>query len=174
MTQGEYNDLIQSWAHQRGWQDTASKALGDDRLLDWLFTSMLGEDELPARHAAEVIRLVSDKNKNVILPYVGGCLKKLETECPDGVRRCIFRMLQHTDIPEEHQSTALELAFRDLRDYSQPIAIRVFAMSTVANIAESYPELLQELIAEITPNLSEQSAGFRNRAMKIINGTWKP
>ena len=174
MTQHEYKELIQSWAHQRGWQDTASQALDDDRLLGWLFDSMLGEEVLPARHAAEIIRLVSDKNKNVGLPHINRCLSKLEDDCQDGVRRCIYRMLQHTDIPEEHQSRALDLSFRDLRDQSQPIAIRVFSMSTIANIAQAYPEIANELIAEITPNLSEQSAGFRNRAMKIINGTWKP
>ncbi|MFT5723974.1 MAG: hypothetical protein ACI9JN_001091 [Bacteroidia bacterium] len=159
--------------HKSFWEETANQYANDEVVTQIFFDFMIeGKDRL-ARTTSEVIRHMSDINPKIALPFINDLIKKLDTDCHDGVKRCIFRMFQRTTFTEDQAGKVIEVAFAHLQDRSNPIAVRVFAMTTIYNLCKTYPELFTELEAYITENLSEESTGFQNRANKILNRTWK-
>jgi hypothetical protein len=53
-------------------------------------------------------------------------------------------------------------------DPKEPIAVRVFSMSVLANITRHEPDLKKELRIIIEDQLPFASAGFRARAKKVL------
>ena len=86
----------------------------------------------------------------------------------DSVKRNTMRMLQFVHIPKAHQGTVANLCFAFLADVKEPVAIRVFAMTVLANLAREVPELKNELIPLIEDQLPYASAGFLSRSGKVL------
>ena len=165
--------VLASRHHKQFWQSFATENIDNSEVVRILFEFMLeGKDRLSLT-CAEIIRYMSDLNRRIVDPYIDKLIDTLNTECHDAVKRCIFKMFQYTSFNEKQTGRVVDTAFRHVENRSNAIAIRVFAMTTLYNITKTYPELYDELVACISANLSEESAGFKNRAGKIINRTWK-
>jgi hypothetical protein len=155
------------------WCDMANLYASDETAIKIFFEFMLeGQDRL-ARRTSEIIRLISDINPNIEAPFVEQMIQKLSTNCHAAVKRCIFRTFQRNAFNEAQAGSVVEHAFTHLKDRRNPIAVRIFAMTTLYNLCNTYPEIYQELEACINVNLGEESTGFQNRAHKILNRTWK-
>ncbi len=94
-------------------------------------------------------------------------IKALASDGHPAVRRNMLRSLQYIKIPPRYYSRLVKLCESILRG-SEPIAIQVFAMEVWAQIAEALPELQIELCTILEERLPYGSAGYRNRAMKIL------
>ena len=59
----------------------------------------------------------------------------------------------------------LDFSFRKLADRSLPVTVRVFSMTTLANFAERYPELKEEITELIRREINEgvANAGFHQQ-----------
>lgn len=86
----------------------------------------------------------------------------------DAVRRNTFRLLQYIKIPPRLHAKVINLGFYHLTDKSQAVAIRVFAMSVLANLTEAVPEIKNELKGAIEEQLPLASAAFVSRARKVL------
>jgi len=86
----------------------------------------------------------------------------------DSVKRNILRMLQFVRVPKAYQGIATDLCLGFLADSKEPVSIRVFAMTVLANIAIEAPELKNELIPMIEDQLPYASAGFISRGGKVL------
>jgi hypothetical protein len=86
----------------------------------------------------------------------------------DAVKRNTVRLLQFITIPEKYQGQVADLCFQYLRDTREPVAIRVFSMTVLTEIARSNPELKQEIVILIEDQLPYASAAFRSRAKKVL------
>lgn len=160
-------------SHKKFWESFAKEYYQNEQVIAILFDFMIeGKDKL-AQTTSEIIRNISDLNPSMVNPHIDRLIEKLNTQCHDGVKRCIFRMFQRTHFNDEQAGYVIDTAFKHLQDRSNAIAIRVFAMTTIYNLTKKYPELYLELEACITENLSEESIGFQSRAGKILNRTWK-
>jgi hypothetical protein len=87
---------------------------------------------------------------------------------PVGVRRSVMRMLQFAEIPKRLHGRAVNACFARLMDPNEQVAVKVFAMSVCAQIAEHNDEIARELSLVLEDQLPYGSAGFTNRAMKIL------
>ncbi|NNE25589.1 MAG: hypothetical protein HKN09_01985 [Saprospiraceae bacterium] len=104
----------------------------------------------------------------LIKPYFKQFVECLKNPSHDAVARNILRILEDFNIPEDYTGPLFDLAFNYLLDTKKPIALRVFSMSVLFNIAKPYPELLAELKVAIEAFLPHGSAGFKSRGKKII------
>lgn len=86
----------------------------------------------------------------------------------DAVKRNTLRMLQFVRIPKPYQGRTADLCFAFLTNTKEPVAIRVFAMTVLANLAHEVPELKNELIPIIEDQLPYASAGFLSRSRKVL------
>ena len=86
----------------------------------------------------------------------------------DAVKRNILRVLQFIPIPKSQQGKAVDLCLSFLTDGKQPVAIRVFAMTVLGNIARENADLKNEIVLIIEDQLPYGSAGFVSRARKTL------
>ncbi len=106
---------------------------------------------------------------DLLKPHFGKILYQLgEKNIHDSVKRNTLRMLQFVRVPKAHQGITTDLCLAFLADAKEPVAIRVFAMTVLANIAKEVPELKNELIPLIEDQLPYASAGFISRGGKVL------
>lgn len=86
----------------------------------------------------------------------------------DAVKRNTVRLLQFIDIPKKNQAQVINLCFQFLENKKEPVAVRVFAMTVLGNLALEHPELKNELSVLIEDQLPIGSAGFVSRAKKVL------
>jgi hypothetical protein len=86
----------------------------------------------------------------------------------DSVKRNTLRMLQFVRVPKVYQGITADLCFGFLADLKEPVAIRVFAMTVLANMAKEVPDLKNELILLIEDQIPYASAGFLSRGGKVL------
>lgn len=104
----------------------------------------------------------------LIQPHLKSVLAMLnQPDAHDAVKRNILRFLQDIEIPRKFYGTLADRCFT-LMDPKEPIAIRVFSMSVLANIAKHEPDLRQELRIVIEDQLPYASAGFLSRSRKVL------
>lgn len=100
-------------------------------------------------------------------------LKKLISFCwkvgeHDAVKRNILRFLQFIPIPKSLQGKTVDMCFQFLGNLKEPVAIRVFAMTVLANLAHENPALKNEIIPIIEDQMPYGSAGFVSRGKKVL------
>ena len=86
----------------------------------------------------------------------------------DAIHRNIVRILEEVPVPEELEGALYDKCFKFLNDPDEPIAVRVFSMTVLFNIAKKHPEMLDELKQTIEMYMPHGSGGFKNRGGKII------
>ncbi|MGZ4040901.1 MAG: hypothetical protein ACXVNR_10080, partial [Bacteroidia bacterium] len=63
----------------------------------------------------------------------------------NAIRRNSLRILENADIPEKYCGMLFELSNSYLHNLKEPIAVRVFSLSVMHNIAKFFPELKKEV-----------------------------
>ena len=87
----------------------------------------------------------------------------------NAVKRNSIRLLQYVDIPKKYQGEVLETCFKTISSTSEPVAVKAFSLTVLANLAKKYPEILPELKLVIMDQLTHQTAAFAARAKKILS-----
>jgi hypothetical protein len=95
-------------------------------------------------------------------------IKNLYNDVPDAVKRNTLRLLQDRELPSEVLGVATDVGFKIMESRAEPIAVKVFAMTMLANICKKVPELKNELKLLIEDQMPYGSAGFRSRGKRIL------
>ena len=134
-------------------------------LMDLFFSN---DDWRLNQKAAWVLGHCMDQHPNMIVPYIPKLIQNLSNKVPDAVKRNTVRCLQDVDIPEDYLGEVAEICFNYLNSSEEPVAVKVFSMTVLANICLKFPELKNELIPTIEQQLPYSSAGFKSRAKKVF------
>jgi len=101
-------------------------------------------------------------------------LKTKEPGVHDAVKRNVLRLLQEVNIPKSLQGLTAKISFDFLQDAREPIAVRVFSMSVLANIAPNEPGLKNELRLVVEDMMPLESAAIQARGRKILKQLKSP
>lgn len=155
--------------HSRTQADKVVAHIDDDpekfKLLMDLF---FNETYRVTQRAAWPMSLCVEKKPSLIKPYLPAMIEKLD-KAPVPVKRNTVRALQFIDIPTRLQGVAVDQCFALLNNPKEAIAVKVFAMTVIANICEKQPDLANELKIAIENQLPLSSAGFKSRGKKILS-----
>ena len=94
-----------------------------------------------------------------------------EFPAEEGILRDGTALLQEIQIPEDLQSKVFDTCFGFLQNSSSSIASKAFSMTVCYRIAESFPELLKELVLQIQENIFLQgstSPGIYTRGNAVL------
>lgn len=109
------------------------------------------------------------RHPEMIRPYLRPMLKSLDRPgMHDAVKRNVMRLLQFIDIPAGMAGLAFDKAFALFSDTGQPVAVRVFSMQVMADVAMKVPELKNEVCLAIEQHLPYGSPGYRSRARRLL------
>lgn len=148
-----------------------------------LMKIFLGDSYRLTQWAGWPLSDIVKKHPELIKPYLKPVLKRLDTGTPKfvgretnkgrnvmhvAVKRNVLRLLQFIEIPTSVSGFAFDKAFKLFSETSEPIAVRVFAMTVMAQVAMKETELKNEVIIAIEEQLPFGSAGFRSRAGKLL------
>lgn len=86
----------------------------------------------------------------------------------DAVKRNGLRLMQDIKIPVKYHGEIMNLCFTSLESPKEALAIKVFSMNVLGNLAGIYPDIIPELTFMIKEQFPHQSAGFKSRAMKVL------
>ncbi len=138
--------------------------------LDELIEIFLKDNIRLTQKAAIVLCEIAVQKPGLLDPYLILLLNNLykEPEPTNAIKRNTLRVLQLVKLPIQCHDMAVDKCFEYLENRKEAIAIQVFAMTILSNIANSYPELKKELRILIEDRMEQASAGFRSRGKKIL------
>lgn len=141
----------------------------DQERFSVLVDAFLNSEYRITQRAAWPLSYSVKKHPNLIEPHLKNIITNLKKpNLPDAVKRNTVRFLQFIEIPKSLHGIALDNCFKLLQDKKEPIAIKVFSMTVLANLVNEYPELKRELIDIIEDQMPYSSAGFISRGKKVL------
>ena len=134
-----------------------------------LITLMLTAEYRIAQRAAWPVSYCLEKDKTLITPWFGKMIAHLtNNEIHDAVKRNTLRVLQDVKIPEKYCGDLFDICYGYLHSLKEPIAVRVFSLSVLANISKKYPELKTEVLHSSESLLYCGIPALESRSRKII------
>ncbi len=126
-----------------------------------------------SQRSAMAISLQFDRHPKTLESYIDKIISNLMTnDLHVAVKRNSLRILQFITIPEESTSILFDKCLEFLVTKKEPIAVKVFSMTILANICKVYPELKSELIPVIELELNRKLGNNKPRK-KDSKGTSK-
>ena len=142
---------------------------GDPVKFKELMGHFLGDTYRLSQRAAWALNYCAEHHPELVKPYFTKLVEQLERDDVHvAVRRNVARMLQFIEIPKRLEGRVYDACYNLLDDADQPVAVRAFALSTAAKIANGEPALLDELRLVATKYPSLMSAGFRCRTRRFL------
>jgi hypothetical protein len=121
------------------------------------------------QRSAWIVAQCADNHPQLILPYLHKMIERmLEPGVHVAVKRNVVRILQRIEIPKKLVGKVATVCFDLLASQKEPIAVRCFSMTVLANIAKQEPDLTNEIRLLIEQQMPWGSAGFRARGRKIL------
>ena len=122
------------------------------------------------QRAAWPLSIVAERKPQMLKPHLSKLISFLRKPgIHDAVKRNTMRLLQFVDIPKKEHGRVADICFTYLTNKKEAVAVKVFAMTVMAKIADDEPELKRELKLIIEDQLPYASAAFHARARKILN-----
>lgn len=133
-----------------------------------LMELFLGDNYRLTQRASWAVSKCGDQYPELLAPYIERMIKNLYEDVPDAVKRNTLHLLQDREIPDIMLDEAADIGFKIMESKMEPIAVKVFAMTMLANICKKVPELKNELRLIIEDQMPYGSSGFRSRGDKIL------
>lgn len=139
-----------------------------NKLLDYSYSS----NKKLAFRASWTLTKVCDRFPEMIYPFLGEIVEKLDTIDNESTLRSFLRILSLTNLelvnPGLHGFLA-EFCFSILKSSDSAIGVKAYTMEILYRLAVIYPELANELAASIHILMEDGSAGIKSRGMAIRN-----
>lgn len=137
--------------------------------IDGLMKLFFGEDTRLVQHAAWVVGTLGEQAPSLITPFFPAMIGRIKRkEAKVAFRRNVFRVMQFQRIDEALWGDVYDLCIDILMNKTEPIAVKVFAMSTALNIVKELPELKNELKIAVEDVVENGSKGEVSRGQKVL------
>ncbi len=156
--------------HSKKNTDRIVDYIGDDkdRFAQLIQLFFKGEYRITQR-AAWPLNYCVRHHPELITPYFKPLLDNLDsTDIHVAVIRNTVRLLQDVSIPKRYQGRVMSTCFRFVEAPDTPIAVKVFSMTILSQLAAEYPEIGPELKLLIDDQWEHATAAFRSRAKKAL------
>jgi hypothetical protein len=127
-----------------------------------------GEYRITQR-AAWIVRHCACKHPQLIEPYLGRMIERMLTPgIHVAVKRNVVGILQDFEIPKRLLGKVTTVCFDLLASQHETVAVKVFSMTVLANIAKQEPNLKNEIRLMIEQQIPWGSAGFKSRGNRVL------
>jgi hypothetical protein len=132
--------------HSKEQMQKIARFIGTDkvRLGNLMKLVLANEPKISARASWAVIHTTL-KNPSVLNPWIKKMIAMLSTTSDSSVKRNLLRMLDEMKIPHNLQGEMLAIGYELLVSVKEPVAVKVFAMTVLCNLAIEHPDLKPEL-----------------------------
>jgi hypothetical protein len=167
------NEILSVETSRRNTDIIAGMVLNNPEFLTELMNGYLMNQEPLNRRAAWAVDTISEKEPDLLNPYLPVIIQHLPEFISDGMKRQTLRMLSRYDIPLESASILINLCFEWLVKPAESVAVKVFCMDILYRISKVEPGLKPELADSIEWRMDEETPGFRAHGKKILKNLRK-
>ena len=133
-----------------------------------LMEIFLGDNYRLTQRAAWVVSHVAEAHPHLLKLYYKRFIKHLnQPNKHDAVKRNTMRVLQFIEVPKAYWGALADICLRFVADKKEPIAVRAFSLTVLANLCKKQPDLKNEILLLIEDLLPYASAGLKNRALRV-------
>jgi hypothetical protein len=145
--------------------------IGDDPVrFKELMKVFLSDEYRPVQRASWSVNCCVENHPKLALPYFSKLLSILERDdVHTGAHRNILRMFQFVDVPPRHRGRLYDICTRFLDDVGRPVAVRVFALTVAARIADGEGALINELKVLADKNIPHSTIALKVRARRVLS-----
>lgn len=116
-----------------------------------------------------VLSVIAEEQPKLVEKHMGKIIKKLgEHNIHVAVKRNVIRVLQFLKIPAKHNAEVFNHCINYISDPNETVAVRCFAMTVAAKIADKFPELKNELAETINVSFKTSTPGIKARGKQIL------
>jgi len=162
------DDCYLQFLRNKEFAEASNYLRANSHLIELVMQDVFTTDYRRLQLHAHVFDELKQGYQQLLQPFYKSWIAQIGTSTHEAFHRSSYRYFQDVDIPEELQGVLYDFAFRDMMKPEQPIAVRVFAMTTCYNIAQHYKELLPELHQAITMVSESDSPGIRSRSRRLL------
>lgn len=137
-------------------------------LFDILWKIYLQDKNPVSRRAAWAIDLLNEKGYVLSDDHISELMGILPSLKHDGMKRHSLRILESRPVSEEYIGRLADVCFNWLQEPASAVAVKMYSIKILTNIAEKEPAICRELIDIIEIQLDESTPGFRNIGLKTI------
>lgn len=119
------------------------------------------------------LSFIARKHPQLMQPYHQQMVDNLNNPKHNAVVRNTVRIYEDIEIPESIEGQLFEKCYEYVADPKLPTAIRAFSLTILEKLMNKFPELKHEVLDLIREHLPHGSAGFQNRAKKILQRSSK-
>ncbi|MEM9856243.1 MAG: hypothetical protein AAF843_02740 [Bacteroidota bacterium] len=161
------NELLKEHSKQQS-KKIAGYIGHDPKRFTQLIDCLLDHEYRVSQRAAMALSHTVDRHPELLNPHLYRLVKNLRKNIHIAVIRNTIRLLRGISIPDNLMGEVTDICFGLMESNETPIAVKVFAMTVLANVCEKEPDLKNELALIIEDQLPYGSPGFRNRGAKIL------
>ena len=141
----------------------------DPKRFEQLMKLFLYGEYRVVQRSAWIVSLCTEQFPSLIAPWLSKMINRSQdAEVHDAVKRNVLRALQFIYIPKSLQGKVVNICFDFLHSSDTPIAVKVFSMTVLANIAKNEPDLKSEVILVIQEMLPYGGPAIVSRAKKVL------
>ena len=146
------------------------KWVGDDQdRFDELFRLFLNDEYRVVQRAAWPVSYCAIAHPQLITRHWDELIKNMEKPgLHDAVKRNSLKLLEDIPLPEKYHGAIMNICFNSLESPTATLAVKVYSMAVLGNMAGSYSEIIPELKLLIEDQLPHQTPGFKSRAKKVL------
>lgn len=134
-----------------------------------------GYQNIFTQRSSWALRYVGESAPELLAPWLPILVARLrQPGLHDAIKRNTLNVFEALDFPAELDGDLADLCFSYLADPKEAIAIRCASMTVLEKICLRVPELKSELRLLLEEHEVHGSAGFRNRARKLLIRLGKP
>jgi len=154
----------------------AAKLVGEspDRFKTVLDFALLDKPQFAMR-ATRVIDLVAEKNPDLLMPFISDIVRNISEYKTIGLKRGIARIFseQNYNYDEDTAGRLVHTCFEWLNDPAEAIALKIYSMTILYKISNTYPDIKPELISSIENEIPKNSPAIRGRGRRILKRLYK-
>jgi hypothetical protein len=146
----------------------ASLVLQKPELFGELMRIYLKNEEPVSRRAAWVADVVTEKNPELLIPFIEEISFRMRNFTHDGMKRESLKMLSRSPLPKKNLGHFITVCFDWLTSGKESVAVKMFSMEILYRISQKVPEIKKELADSIEWRIQEESPGFLAHAKKLL------
>jgi hypothetical protein len=141
----------------------------DDNRFRQFLDHFLYDEYRVVQRISWVLSVVADEHPEIVEKDIGRIIKRLDDkDIHVAVKRNVVRVLQFLKIPPRYYAKVFDHCINYISDPNETVAVRCFAMTVAAKIAQKYPELKHELAETIRISLKNTTPGLKVRSRDVL------
>lgn len=148
--------------------ELAERAASDAVFFDALIDHIKSGKKTPAMKASWVLQNASEINRDFATDRASLFLSLLKDERVGGVQRELLKILGHIKWSDELEGAYIDMCFQFLNSPTADLGAKYHCIANIKSVLKKYPELKQELIVSIEPQLELYTDAWKRYATKFL------